>query len=102
MKFKIIWHQCCVYIGIVLDKQERMKDTMDVHTKNDFQLSPIYEKVLMPGGGGFAGFTVNYGNDVFKNYVRFFTPDNKAEIMAQVLAKHLQYAKNGEEITANE
>ena len=55
------------------------------------QLSDIFERVYRPGGEGYVGFTVFMGNDKFKNYQEYFTPQTHGEVKDRILHLYSQY-----------
>ncbi len=73
-----------------------MKKQNSPQKRLEARLSPVYEKVILADGRGFAGFTVLYKDGEFENYVLFFNQNTQAEIVAAVKARHLQWSASAE------
>jgi len=54
-------------------------------------LSEVFEKVNMPDGGGFIGFTLYLSKTDFKNHIEYFTNTDKAAVIQRVKNLHAQY-----------
>jgi len=55
------------------------------------RISPVYDKVFLPQGDGFAGFTIYFSEESFTNHIQYFDKDTRVQVTDQVIAIHQRY-----------
>jgi len=65
------------------------------------RISPVYDKVFLPKGDGFAGFTIYFSEESFTNHIQYFDRDTRSQVTEQVIAIHERYIKACQRIEEN-